>query len=115
MVNKQNGPVNFYPNPNVQGANVLTNGGTSNYHALQLEVTRRTRHGLQGQFSYTFGKSLSNTAGDWQTGPGAAARQQQSAIWNGRVRPTICAMSSRPTTITNCRTARASSGAATRS
>ena len=52
----------------MQGANVLTNGGESNYHALQFEVTRRTRHGLQGQFSYTFGKSLSNTAGDSQTG-----------------------------------------------
>ena len=63
-----NGPVNFYPNPNVQGANVVTNGGVSTYHALQIEVTKRTRHGLQGQFSYTFGKSLSNTAGDSQTG-----------------------------------------------
>ena len=59
-----NGSVSFYTNPNVQGANVLTNGGQSNYHALQLEVIRRTRHGLQGQFSYTFGKSLSNTSGD---------------------------------------------------
>ena len=78
MVNKQNGPVNFYANPNVQGANVLTNGGASNYHALQLEVTRRTRSGLQGQFSYTYGKSLSNTAGDLATGPGTAAGQQQS-------------------------------------
>ncbi len=67
MVNKTNGSVQFYTNPNVQGANVLTNGGDSSYHALQLEVTRRTRKGLQGQFSYTFGKSLSNTSGDSQT------------------------------------------------
>ena len=66
MVNKTNGSVNFCPNPNVQGAHVVTNGGASNYHALQLEVTRRTRAGLQGQFSYTFGKSLCNTAGDQQ-------------------------------------------------
>ena len=78
MVNKQNGPVNFYANPNVQGANVLTNGGASNYHALQLEVTRRTRSGLQGQFSYTYGKSLSNTAGDLSDRPGTAVGQQQS-------------------------------------
>uniref|UniRef100_Q020V2 TonB-dependent transporter Oar-like beta-barrel domain-containing protein n=1 Tax=Solibacter usitatus (strain Ellin6076) TaxID=234267 RepID=Q020V2_SOLUE len=63
-----NGSVNFYPNPNVQGANVVTNGGESIYHAVQFEVTKRTRAGLQGQFSYTFGKSLSNTAGDSQTG-----------------------------------------------
>ncbi len=68
MTLRTNGPVNFYSNPNVQGANVVTNGGASNYHALQLEVIRRTRFGLQGQFSYTFGKSLSNTAGDSQTG-----------------------------------------------
>jgi hypothetical protein len=68
MVNKTNGSVSFYQNPNVQGANVLTNGGQSNYHGLQVEVTRRTRYGLQGQFSYTFGKSLSNTSGDGQTG-----------------------------------------------
>jgi len=63
-----NGSIAFYPNANVQGANVVINGGVSNYHALQVEVTRRTRHGLQGQFSYTYGKSLSNTAGDGQTG-----------------------------------------------
>jgi hypothetical protein len=68
MTNGQNGSVSFYPNPNVQGANVVTNGGESTYHAVQFEVTRRTRNGLQGQFSYTFGKSLSNTAGDSQTG-----------------------------------------------
>ena len=67
MVNKWNGPVNFYTNPNLQGANVLLNGGMSIYHALQLEATRRTRSGLQVQFSYTYGKALSNTSGDAQT------------------------------------------------
>jgi hypothetical protein len=68
MVAGTNQSVAFYPNQNVQGANVVINGGISTYHALQLEVTRRTRHGLQGQFSYTYGKSLSNTAGDSQSG-----------------------------------------------
>ena len=67
MVNKWNGPVNFYTNPNVQGANVIVNSGMSIYHALQLEATKRTRSGLQAQFSYTYGKSLSNTTGDAQT------------------------------------------------
>ena len=71
-----NGSVNFYPNPNVQGANVVTNGGISTYHALQVEVTRRTRSGLQVQFSYTFGKSLSNTTGDRPDRSRTAARQQ---------------------------------------
>ncbi len=67
MVNGLNGAVNFYTNPNLQGANVLYNGGMSIYHSLQLQATKRTRSGLQAQFSYTFGKSLSNTSGDGQT------------------------------------------------
>ena len=54
--------------PTSRAPTCVTNGGASNYHALQLEVTRRTRCGLQGQFSYTYGKSLSNTAGDLATG-----------------------------------------------
>ncbi|MEO8592095.1 MAG: TonB-dependent receptor [Candidatus Solibacter sp.] len=68
MVNRNNGSVNFYTNPYVQGANVVTNGGESDYHAVQFELTKRTRSGFQGQFSYTFGKSLSNTAGDSNAG-----------------------------------------------
>jgi len=67
MVNKTNGSVNFWPNPYVQGARVVTNGGFGNYHALQIEVTKRNRAGLQVQFSYTYGKALGNTAGDSQT------------------------------------------------
>ena len=68
MVNGWNNSVAFYTNPKVQGANVMTNGGYSTYHALQTEITRRMRSGLQMQFSYTFSKSLSNTTGDAQSG-----------------------------------------------
>jgi hypothetical protein len=60
--------VNFFPNTNAQSALVLTNGGSSTYHGLQTEITRRTRAGLQLQFSYAFSKTLSNTTGDLQTG-----------------------------------------------
>lgn len=67
MINKTNGSVNFWPNPYVQGARVVANGGYGNYHALQIEATRRNRAGLQVQFSYTYGKSLSNTTGDSAT------------------------------------------------
>ena len=67
MVLGQNGPVKFYTNQNLQGANTVTNGGSSSFHSLQLEVTKRTRAGLQAQFSYVYGKSLSNTSGDGQT------------------------------------------------
>ena len=52
MVNGQNGSVGFYSNPNVQGANTVVNGGSSIFHSLQLEATKRTRAGLQLQFSY---------------------------------------------------------------
>jgi len=67
MTNGLNGSVSFYTNPNLQGANTVTNRGYSNFHSLQLEATKRTRAGLQVQFSYVFGKSLANTSGDLQS------------------------------------------------
>ena len=67
MTNGWNGPVAFYTNPKVQGANLITNQGMSVYHGLQVEATKRTRSGLQVQFGYTFSKDLSNTSGDAQT------------------------------------------------
>ncbi|MEO8100803.1 MAG: TonB-dependent receptor [Acidobacteriota bacterium] len=67
MTGRNNGSVNFYANPNLQGANTVTNGGSSNFNSLQFQVTRRTRAGLQVQFSYAYGKGLSNTTGDANT------------------------------------------------
>ncbi|MBZ5576618.1 MAG: TonB-dependent receptor [Acidobacteriia bacterium] len=67
MTNGLNGSVNFYTNPVIQGGNALLNGGSSIFHSLQLEATRRTRAGLQMQFSYVYGKSLANVTGDGQT------------------------------------------------
>ena len=64
MTNRLNGSVNFYTNPNIQGANAVVNGGWSNFNSLQLQATRRTRNGLQVQFSYVFSKGLSTAAGD---------------------------------------------------
>ncbi len=60
-------PFSFYTNPYVQGANDTVNGGTSRYNGLQTEIRKRTRAGLQFQFSYTFSKTLSNSNGDNQT------------------------------------------------
>jgi hypothetical protein len=62
--NGLNGAVNFYTNPNVLGANTVGNSATSSYHALVLEMRKRTRVGLQYQFSYAFSKVLANTSGD---------------------------------------------------
>jgi hypothetical protein len=67
MTQRANGSINFYTNPNVQGANVLENAASSIFHSLQLSATKRLRSGLQMQFSYTWGKNLSNAAGDGQT------------------------------------------------
>ena len=60
-------PFSFYNNPLVLGANDVANGGDSHYHSLQLEMRKRTRAGLQFQFSYVFSKALGNTAGDANT------------------------------------------------
>jgi hypothetical protein len=66
MLNGDNGSVNFYPNPNVQGANSVINSADSTFHSMQLEATKKLRGGLQFQFSYVLGKGLSNAAGDGQ-------------------------------------------------
>jgi len=52
----------FVVNPTVAGggAYLLTNGGYSNYNALQVEVNRRLAHGLLLQGSYVWSHSLVN-------------------------------------------------------
>lgn len=63
QINGANGPVDFFPNPVALGADYLTNYSHSTYNALQAEVRRRTRGGLDYQFNYTFAKVLSDSAG----------------------------------------------------
>jgi hypothetical protein len=46
------------PNPNILEANLVTNGGTSDYNALQLQFQRRLSHGLQALVSYTWAHSI---------------------------------------------------------
>ena len=56
-------PVNlFQVNPTIGSgaANLLVNGGNSNYHGLQVEVRRRLSKGLLFQGSYTWSHSISN-------------------------------------------------------
>jgi hypothetical protein len=64
--NRLNGPISFFPNPNALGANTINNDGYSLYNALQLDVRRRIRNGMQVQANYTFSKVLSNTIGNDQ-------------------------------------------------
>lgn len=66
QTNGLNGAVNFFRNPNALGANVIGSGGNSTYNALQFDVRRRMSRSLQLQANYTYGKVLSDTAGDDQ-------------------------------------------------
>jgi hypothetical protein len=61
------GSINFFNNPLVLASETVANGGSSSYNGLQLEMRKRTRAGLQYQFSYSFSKTLSNVASDSQT------------------------------------------------
>ncbi|MBI3049853.1 MAG: TonB-dependent receptor [Acidobacteria bacterium] len=56
----------FLPNPGIYVADLLHNGGFTNYHALQLELRRRLRGGVLGQINYTLADSRANTFGTTQ-------------------------------------------------
>lgn len=62
-----NGSVNFFRNPNALGADLLTNYSSSSYNALQMEVRRRARAGIDVSANYTGAKVLSDTPGDAQS------------------------------------------------
>ncbi|HWY54130.1 MAG TPA: TonB-dependent receptor [Terriglobales bacterium] len=48
----------YKPNLNFQSAQLVTNAGTSDYDALQLQFQRRLSQGLQGLASYTWSHSI---------------------------------------------------------
>jgi hypothetical protein len=57
-------PLNFLrANPAVRGAQFFTNGSTSAYDSMQIELTRRLAGGLRFQASYVFAKGLSDFTG----------------------------------------------------
>ena len=64
---RQNGTVNFFANPSLLGANVLSNYSNSTYNALQIDVNRRFANGFQGQINYVFSKVMGDAQGDQQT------------------------------------------------
>jgi hypothetical protein len=53
----------FLPNPGIYVADLIHNGGFTNYHALQLELRRQLRSGVMGQVNYTVADSRSNSPG----------------------------------------------------
>ena len=60
----------YSPNPNLEGANLVTNAGTSDYNALQLQFQRRLSRGLQALASYTWSHSI-DTASAGSIGNGS--------------------------------------------
>ncbi len=58
-------PFFFIPFPQFSnGVNVIDSNDFSTYHALQAQVQRRFRSGLEAQFSYSFSKSLDTRSFD---------------------------------------------------
>ncbi|MBI2185916.1 MAG: TonB-dependent receptor [Acidobacteria bacterium] len=56
----------FLPNPGIYVADLLSNGGFTDYHALQLELRRQLRGGVLGQINYTLADSRANSFGTTQ-------------------------------------------------
>ncbi len=52
------------PNPNFGSLSVIRNVATSDYHALQLQYTRRLSRGLQALASYTWSHSIDSASSD---------------------------------------------------
>jgi hypothetical protein len=53
----------FLRNPGIYVADLMHNGGFTNYNALQLELRRPLRTGVMGQINYTLAQSRANSAG----------------------------------------------------
>jgi hypothetical protein len=61
-------PINFWvPNPYTAESTITNDNSWANYHALQIDVRRRTSGGLTLTGSYTWSKSLSDLSGTNQT------------------------------------------------
>lgn len=54
-------------NPGIYQTGYIINGGTTDYHALQLELRRRLKNGIFAQANYTFSKVLTNSPGTAQS------------------------------------------------
>lgn len=61
--NGLSGPITFYQNPYSLASFLLGNRSSSSYNALQIDVRRRIRSGIQFQGNYTFSKILSDSVG----------------------------------------------------
>jgi hypothetical protein len=53
----------FLPNPGIYVADLIHNGGFSNYNSLQFDLRRRLQAGMIGQINYTFANTRTNSSG----------------------------------------------------
>ena len=64
------------PNPNFTGEfDLMRNGASSNYQALQAQFRHRFAHGLQTLLSYTWSHSIDNVSSDAYYAERAAGRR----------------------------------------
>ncbi len=56
----------FLPNPGIFAADLVRNGGFSNYNSMQLELRHRLQAGLMGQINYTLAHTRTNSSGTSQ-------------------------------------------------
>jgi len=75
----------FFRNPVSLGTNAMLNYSHSSYNALQVDVRRRTRSGIQFQGNYTFSKVLSDGLGERQVRFDPFLDYNNSAIERARV------------------------------
>jgi TonB dependent receptor/Carboxypeptidase regulatory-like domain len=68
-------------NQNISNAQLVSNQGTSDYNALQLQFQRRLSHGLQALTSYTWSHSI-DTASDGTDSPSSIFIRQLGANSN---------------------------------
>jgi hypothetical protein len=54
-------------NPGIYVADLILNGGKTDYHSFQGEIRRRFSNGVFGQMNYTFSKVLTNSPGTAQS------------------------------------------------
>ena len=77
----------FAPNPNFTGeVDVMRNGASANYNALQAQFRHRFTHGLQTLLSYTWSHSIDNVSSDayYANVPPGASSDRGSSTYDVR-------------------------------
>ena len=92
-------------NPGIYASQGISNGGFSDYNALQLELRRQYRGGFFGQINYTFATLETNSAGTAQNRFEAFMDNLRPELNTGRsVFHVTHVINARPST--SCRSAR---------